>query len=83
MIGVSETIFKGGRSGIKKDGTTPWYNIKVYDEEKEEIYTIFVEGEIYKSILEIPKNSPISLTYSIVPATRLFKVEKIELLLEL
>lgn len=77
MIVTGESLFISAKTGKKKDGED-WYNLKFLDDESDEFFSAFVSGGLYNHFFNVPKKTPVVLTLNIVPGSKYFTVENIE-----
>lgn len=75
LKGISEFI--SVTFGKTKDGRE-WCRVKFLDEEADEFFISFVDADIYNSLRELPKKTPVQLTLSLVPGQKYFKIESVE-----
>lgn len=79
MIMTGETLYISTNSGIKKDGNN-WYNAKFLDDEQDEFFVAFINERLYQSLQGLSKKTPVILTLNIVPGSKYFNVDDIEVL---
>lgn len=79
MLVAGETLYISNKSGAKQDGTN-WYNLKFLDESMEEFFVVFVEENIFNRFQKVAKRTPVVLTLNIVPGSKYYTLENVEII---
>lgn len=78
MLVAGETLYISNKTGSKQDGTS-WFNLKFLDESMEEFFVVFVEENIFNRFQKVAKRTPVVLTINIVPGSKYYTLENIEI----
>lgn len=79
MLVAGETLYISSKQGKKQDGSE-WYCLKFLDEALDEFFVAFVEREIFIQFQTLAKRTPVTLTLNLVPGSKYFTIENIEIL---
>jgi hypothetical protein len=79
MVVAGETIYIASKCGKKQDGTD-WFNLKFLDEDADEFFVVFVDENIFQRFQTVPKRTGVMLTINIVPGSKFFTLENVEIM---
>ena len=78
MYVTGESTFISAKSGLKKD-KTEWFLLRFLDSDADCYFNVFVEQDIFNKFKNVAKHTPVIITAEIIPGTRRFNLQLLEL----
>ena len=70
--------YKSRKDGVKKDNT-PWYVLRMLDDDADEFFGIFVDEDTYENFANISKHTSVKLTIDLIAGKKYFSLVDYEI----